>query len=465
MYSKLSLIATLCLASISQPANSEQRKDFQSSVDKNGQQMVYYSYRDDEYPDLFVLDMHTNAEKNLTKTPELWEIEPRYSPDGKTIAFSRGKNMGEMSIYLMNSDGSNLRKISSTEKGSNTGVHFSPNGKFVVFNNFLGQSESSLYTIELASGKQTRLTQNSQGNFMGAVWSPDGKSIAVTKRNGEKRDIYVMKTDGSHLRQVTHTPQQDEAFLNWAPDSKGIVSSVNSGKGFGHLYLYDLHGKRSQPLTDNGANHSYFSSFSNDGDYIYYDIGNWQQDFFIHKAKWQGHSLHKASSQDALLNGQRVTGKTEIDKRRNVVDRHLAPLVGKWQGISSHGPAKGRFKEITEYRWGPNKQSLLVEMQMYWDDVKFGDAHGLLGLDKESQTVYFNLVMDDGTVLMQKQSNPKSPERWEMSVTATGKGNRFPNDFKVVFKEMKKDSWISDILWLNDGEYQLSDVHEFTRLN
>ena len=185
MYSKYSLIATLCLAAVSQSANSEQRKDFQPSVDKNGQQMVYYSYRDDEYPDLFVLDMHSGLEKNLTKTPELWEIEPRYSPDGKTIAFSRGKNMGEMNIYLMNSDGSNLRKISSTEKGSNTGVHFSPDGKFVVFNNFLGKSESSLYKIELASGQQIRMTQSSQGNFMGAFWSPDGKNIAVTKRNGE----------------------------------------------------------------------------------------------------------------------------------------------------------------------------------------------------------------------------------------------------------------------------------------
>lgn len=85
MHSKLSLVATLCLAVLSQPASSEQQKDFQPSVNKNGQQMVYYSYRDNEYPDLFVLDMNSSVENNLTQTSELWEIEPLYSPDGKTI--------------------------------------------------------------------------------------------------------------------------------------------------------------------------------------------------------------------------------------------------------------------------------------------------------------------------------------------------------------------------------------------
>ncbi len=464
MYVKLSIISALSIVLMSLPAAAEQRKDFLPSLSKNNQQMVYYSYRDDEYPDLFVLDMHTGTEINLTNTPELWEIEPRFSPDGKTIAFSRGENMRAMHIYLINRDGTDLRKISSTKKGSNTGVHFSPDGQSVIFNNFQGKKEASLYKIDLVSGQQSRMTESSQGSFMGAVWSPDGKYIAATKQNGEKRDIYVMNTNGSHMHQVTDTPQLDEGFLNWTPDSNGIVSSVSHGRGFNHLYLYDLHGKRSQPLTENGANHSYFSSFSADGEYIFYDIGNWQEDFFVHKAKWQGQSVFKASSHDALLQSRQISGINETNQRRQLVDSHLAPLVGKWQGISTHGPAKGRFKEISDYRWGPNKQSLLVEMQMFWDDVKIGNAHGLLGLDKESQTVYYNLVMDDGTVLMQKQSNPKSPKRWEMSVTSTGKGNRFPNDFKVIFKDMKKDSWISDILWLNDGEYKLSDVHKFTRL-
>jgi hypothetical protein len=43
---------------------------------------------------------------------------------------------------------------------------------------------------------------------------------------------------------------------------------------------------------------------------------------------------------------------------------------------------------------------LLVDMDFYWDGQKSGVAHGILSVDGDTQTVYFNLVSEDGTLLM-----------------------------------------------------------------
>jgi hypothetical protein len=144
-----------------------------------------------------------------------------------------------------------------------------------------------------------------------------------------------------------------------------------------------------------------------------------------------------------------------------VIDSHLKPLLGRWQGSG----AGGRFKEVSNYRWGLNEKSLLVDMEFFWDGQKSGEAHGILGVDGGTQTVYFNLVTEDGTMLMQKQTNPGNAQLWQMDVVATGQGTPFPNHFKTVFREMHKNTWKSDVLWENDGEWNLIDTHDFKRIN
>ncbi|HEX9649103.1 MAG TPA: hypothetical protein VGA21_00970 [Cyclobacteriaceae bacterium] len=76
--------------------------------------------------------------------------DPVWSPDGNQIAFYSNRD-GDFEIYVVNSDGSNLRQITSNEfnDGSPT---CSPDGKKLLFkSNRAGNS--NFYLHELASGK------------------------------------------------------------------------------------------------------------------------------------------------------------------------------------------------------------------------------------------------------------------------------------------------------------------------
>jgi Tol biopolymer transport system component len=55
-----------------------------------------------------------------------------------------------------------------------------------------------------------------------AAFSPNGERIALTLQSGahgKRTDVYVMRTDGTHLRRLTHAdgPRESNLFDDWQP--------------------------------------------------------------------------------------------------------------------------------------------------------------------------------------------------------------------------------------------------------
>ena len=81
-------------------------------------------------------------------------------------------------------------------------------------------------------------------------WSPDGKWIAFVhiESNGwdQKRNVFVVKADGSELTQVTDYQwhEGDAANLDWSPDGSKIAYASTYGisdiDNTSDLYVVDV---------------------------------------------------------------------------------------------------------------------------------------------------------------------------------------------------------------------------------
>lgn len=147
-------------------------------------------------------------------------------------------------VYLMNSDGSDPRRVTNNHVADGFPA-LSPNGKSIVFDSerlvteaaLLGQSD--LFIMNVDGTEQTRLVRGSS-----ATWSPDGKQIAYhASASGSGRpikkdpgaastdsDIFTLnvgdilaKKSGAAPRNLTHNPDAVDDDPDWSPDGTRIV--------------------------------------------------------------------------------------------------------------------------------------------------------------------------------------------------------------------------------------------------
>ena len=134
-----------------------------------------------------------------------------WSPDGNTIAFAMAVNQPDAyEVFLMGADGSNVRQLTYGLAGIGGSLDWSPDGKYLLI--YAGpQGDKDIFRIDVEAKTAAQLTDG--GNNAASSFSPDGQWIAFNSlRNNDQADIFIMRTDGSSLRQLTTDPEPD-----WQP--------------------------------------------------------------------------------------------------------------------------------------------------------------------------------------------------------------------------------------------------------
>ena len=125
---------------------------------------------------------------NLTPDSDANNAFPDFSPDGRRLVF-RSTRDGNAEIYVMDADGTNVRRLTRHE-ATDTMQSFSSRGDRVAFSS-LRDGDYEIYILELDAhgnpGRLERLT-HSPGRDMHPKFSPDDKWVLFTSARGKFND-------------------------------------------------------------------------------------------------------------------------------------------------------------------------------------------------------------------------------------------------------------------------------------
>ncbi len=263
----------------------------------HGNQVVF-SYAGD----LYTVPAKGGTARRLTSDTG-YEMFARFSPDGKSIAFT-GQYDGNTEVYLMPAEGGEPRRLTHTatldrddvsdRMGPNNIVMGWKGSNQIVFRSRKDQWNDFKGDLLLVSsdGGPSESLPLPRGGF--CSFSPDLKKLAYNRvfrefrtwkryRGGQADDIWIYDFESQKTVNITDNPAQD-IFPMWSGERIYFLSDRDENKRL-NLYVYDLKTRRIKKLTEFKDYDIKFPSLGDDaivfecGGFIYrFDLKNEKAD-------------------------------------------------------------------------------------------------------------------------------------------------------------------------------------------
>ncbi len=203
---------------------------------------------------------------------EFTEWSPEWSPDGKYLYFASDRS-GSMNLWRIAVDENSGQALGEAEPLTTPATYLahpsiSSSGGKIAYSSVL--MTQNIQRIEIDPLNETVDDQTHWITSGSTLWSsvepsPDGEWVAFYSRARPEGDLYVARTDGTGLRQLTTGPAIDRV-PRWSPDGEWIAFFSDRS---GSLQLWRIHpdGSRLQQLTDHPNNAS-LAAWSPDGSQI-----------------------------------------------------------------------------------------------------------------------------------------------------------------------------------------------------
>ena len=150
----------------------------------------------------------------LTSSP-LIAFLPRWSPDGKQIAFSGGDIEHPWQLYVVPADGGTPTTV-PVAKFSAIRPSWMPDGNSILIQDSSGSGgDSGLKVVELKTARVSTIPSSSE--IFAPVASPDGRYISATSLDGQKLMLFDFST-----QKWSELAKMNVGFTDWSRDGKYV---------------------------------------------------------------------------------------------------------------------------------------------------------------------------------------------------------------------------------------------------
>ena len=199
-----------------------------------------YQWDFNPFMEIYQANLDGSDLKSLTNKPG-YDAEGAYSRDGKMIAFASNRG-GDMNIYTMRADGSNVRQITHAKNSYNGGPFFSPDGKRIVFRADRQKRDYlQLYVVNADGTNEVQLTDNEHVNWA-PYWHANGKCVLyTTSEQGHRNyEVYLLNVETRAKHRITNSPRFDGLPVFSNDGKKMMWTSQRGSGGSSQVFIADF---------------------------------------------------------------------------------------------------------------------------------------------------------------------------------------------------------------------------------
>jgi Tol biopolymer transport system component len=213
------------------------------SVSPDGQSLAYVNW---DTGDLGVLDLRSGRARMVTNKGGNWEtgdsgFMPRWSPDGKQLAYYWSRDDGRNELRVIDLSGKNVRTLRSDAQVGIAPVGWFPDAKAILAVSLSEAYATEILRVWVDDGRMTPLAKPASVGSSRVCLSPNGRYVAfdMPPDSGSlNMDVFVMPSSGGAAVPVMTGPH-DDRLLDWTPDGRRILVASNRS-GTYDVFLIDV---------------------------------------------------------------------------------------------------------------------------------------------------------------------------------------------------------------------------------